>query len=192
MDSEIKECTQCKKSKPLSDFSKAKVKGKMYHRGYCKICTSRNASKKARTIYGHITAMYAHKRSSSKKRNHPMPNYSKEEFEHFLALNNYKEMYEHWKESSFDRKLTPSCDRLDDNLPYTLCNIQLTTWEVNNKGPRKMLHKRVIQYDLNENYIAEFESITKAASETNSLISKISLCCNGKRNNHNGFVWKVA
>ena len=49
--------------------------------------------------------------------------------------------------------------------------------------------KEVIQMDVNNNIIGEYKSLTEAALKTNSLISKISQCCNNKRNTHNGFIW---
>lgn len=49
----------------------------------------------------------------------------------------------------------------------------------------------VVQLDLNNNFIAEFKSMSEAARQTNSQVSKISLVCNGKRHTHNGYKWRI-
>ena len=49
--------------------------------------------------------------------------------------------------------------------------------------------RKIIQYDLNNNIIARYNSMSDAAKLTNSQMSKISDCCNGKRKHHNKFIW---
>lgn len=49
--------------------------------------------------------------------------------------------------------------------------------------------KEVYQYDLKGNFIAKYESITQAATMTNSQQAKITLCCKGNRKTHNMFQW---
>lgn len=46
----------------------------------------------------------------------------------------------------------------------------------------------MIDIDTNE-IIRIFDSAKQASIETNSLPSKISACCHGKRNKHNGYKW---
>lgn len=48
----------------------------------------------------------------------------------------------------------------------------------------------VIQMDLENNFIAEYKSITIAAKETGSDGSKISKCCHGFRYKTNNYKWK--
>lgn len=50
--------------------------------------------------------------------------------------------------------------------------------------------KKVGQYDLCNNLINIWDSLTLAANETNTDISKISMVCNNKRKTANGFKWK--
>lgn len=54
----------------------------------------------------------------------------------------------------------------------------------------KHSNKSVIQYDLKGSKIKEFSSLTEAAIQTKSNISKISLCVNGKRKSTKGFKWE--
>lgn len=49
--------------------------------------------------------------------------------------------------------------------------------------------KKVIQYDLNGNYIKTYSCATEAAKTTKTPISRISDCANGKRYSSNGFIW---
>ena len=49
---------------------------------------------------------------------------------------------------------------------------------------------RVIQYDLNGNYIKIHDSITEAANSLNCNFQNISKCCKEKANTAYGFIWK--
>jgi hypothetical protein len=50
--------------------------------------------------------------------------------------------------------------------------------------------RKVVQYSLNGDFIAEYPSSREAARKTNSIASGICLCCTGKNKTHNGFAWK--
>lgn len=57
----------------------------------------------------------------------------------------------------------------------------------------KERYKKVYQYDLNGNFIAEWENLTIAATEgcgTKNKITGISQCCNGKKKTAYGFQWR--
>lgn len=56
-------------------------------------------------------------------------------------------------------------------------------------GAKNHKSKTVYQYTLDGELIGVYESSCIAARETNSSQSKISLCCQGKRNKHHGFKW---
>lgn len=53
----------------------------------------------------------------------------------------------------------------------------------------KKKSKPVLQYDLDGNLIREWES-TRECGRNGFLQSKITLCCQGKRKTHKGFIWK--
>ena len=59
-------------------------------------------------------------------------------------------------------------------------------------NPDKSRAKKVIQYDLNNNYINTFNSITEASIKTNGDKNGICQTCKGKRNKSGGFIWKYA
>ena len=48
----------------------------------------------------------------------------------------------------------------------------------------------VVQFDLNDNKIAEFKSFMDAERATNIDHSGISACCRGKQKTAGGFIWK--
>ena len=50
--------------------------------------------------------------------------------------------------------------------------------------------KKIRQYDLNDNFVKEFKSITEAMNETN--ITTIKKCLQGKAQSAGGFIWRYA
>ena len=54
----------------------------------------------------------------------------------------------------------------------------------------KQYAKKVLQYDLNNNLIAEYNSLQDASKQTGFCKSGIGNCCNGKAHTCNGFRWK--
>lgn len=81
----------------------------------------------------YFKARYRGMKSSSKKRGHPEPNFTFEAFIEWLKKQpNLTQLWQDYQNSNHDRDFAPSCDRLDDSLPYSLGNIRLTTWKENN------------------------------------------------------------
>lgn len=54
------------------------------------------------------------------------------------------------------------------------------------------IKKPVLQFDLNNNLIKEFESISEASRKTNISNVQIGNCCIGKCKTSGGFIWKYA
>ncbi len=75
------------------------------------------------------------------------------------------------------------------NLEYCTCSeniqhaIKSGLWE----NKLKDIRKPIIQYDLNDNFLRQWESITKAQEELKIL--HISDVCNGKRKTAGGYKW---
>jgi hypothetical protein len=80
-------------------------------------------------------------------------------------------------------------------------NLEYCTYGENNKhaidnGLRKQheykghFDKKVIQYDLEENYITEHDSITLASKNTNTNRTSIGACCRRELKQAGGFIWK--
>ena len=58
------------------------------------------------------------------------------------------------------------------------------------KAQARKISKPVSQYDLNDNFIASFSSITEASNQTGINGSHISGVCLGKRKTAGGYKWK--
>ncbi|AIK68578.1 HNH endonuclease [Lactococcus phage phi15] len=90
----------------------------------------------------------------------------------------------------------PCVNHIDENkLNNDLSNLEWCTERENNIHGTRMkriaekLFKKVIQLDLNDNVLNEFESMTQAEQETGVFVSNISSCCNGKLKSAGGFKW---
>lgn len=66
---------------------------------------------------------------------------------------------------------------------YAKINFELST---------KKIQKKVRQYDLNNNFIKEWDCMNEAERQLKICNGKISACCKGKRNKAGGFKWRYA
>lgn len=64
---------------------------------------------------------------------------------------------------------------------------KLSEAAIGRKSPRR---KSVVQFDKNNNFIAEYESLTDARNHTGCNIGDISGCCKGKLKSAGGFIWR--
>lgn len=185
---EDKRCLYCLEFKSLDCFNKDKTrKDNLYV--YCKSCTSliKKESSRSKDWFAYIK--YNSQKTKSKKRGHVLPNYTLQEFKTWLFNQpNFQELYDNWVNSGYDKKLIPSPDRLNDNLPYTLNNIRLITWAENDSKEKNKQMKPVVQLDFNNNIITEFKSISEA--ERTLKIRHVHDVISGKRKHAGGFVWK--
>lgn len=109
-------------------------------------------------------------RSSSRSRNHPLPDFDHKWLVQFLMDNNIREMTIHYLQTMEQDDL-PSIDRVDPNLPYTKTNIQLVTWKENKKNHSDWIQENrgtpIQQFDLEGNFLKEYPSIKEAARVLN-------------------------
>lgn len=120
-----------------------------------------------------------------------MPTYTKDELKDWCYSQKvFHELFNNWKESGFDKKLYPSCDRIDNHKGYSLDNLQLMTWQENDdKGKREKM-KPVIGIHESTGDRIEFCSLTEAAIAVNVRSSSISACCYGKLKTSAGYFWQ--
>ncbi len=192
-----KKCSLCSKIKKLIKFHKHKH-GKYGVQPVCKKCEQ----KRARTKLGKIKRIYTNQKRNSRHRKHPLPNYSATELiEWCMGQLVYHELYKIWKKSNYSKLKAPSCDRINDHKPYTLDNLQLITWEENNKkhhkdvrdGVDKRQCKAVMQLNRQTNaVINKYHSVCEAGRKTNIAFQNISACINGREKSAGGFFWKYA
>ena len=90
----------------------------------------------------------------------------------------------------------PQVNHIDENkLNNDLSNLEWCTKRENNvhgtriKRAAEKCFKKVIQLDLNNNVLSEFESMTQAGQETGVSLMSISNCCNGRAKSAGGFKW---
>lgn len=57
---------------------------------------------------------------------------------------------------------------------------------------RKDLYKPVVQYDMDGNKVAQFESIMTASQTTGTTYQGIQGCCSGRQKQSGGYIWRYA
>ena len=191
----LKRCAGCDVKKSLGSFSKAK------HRLFklqssCKEC----ALGYARTAEGLLLQIYSAQRSNSRLRKRPVPSYTKQELSVWMQENGLETLYKDWVASGYEKSLRPSTDRLDSLKPYTLDNLELVTWEENQRrgyedrrngvGASGKICKPIFQYTLEGDFVAEYHSAHAAERATGVLNSSISAVINGRNKSAGGFIWK--
>jgi len=183
-----KQCKDCKEVKPLSMFHR-NCQAKDGYLNTCKACYKTVYTKRGITLEEYPKRMYNNQRQNSKKRGRPYPNYSYEEFKEYLFKEtNYKELYKAYEESGFDKYLAPSTDRKNPLGNYTFDNIQIITWQDNNRKGADEAHlttkpNKVIHYQLNGE-VRVYDSIIEASEKTNTKQGHISRSCNYELNKY--------
>lgn len=93
----------------------------------------------------------------------------------------------------------PYVNHIDGNRTHnSVDNLEWVTAQENaqhavEQGLRQGGRNRpVIQYSMEGEKLLTFQSITEAAEETNSSVSKIILCCQRKRRSTNDYQWRYA
>lgn len=194
-----KHCSKCKEIKDLLEFHKnASRKDGVQH--YCKSCSKGFRLSYLRTKLGVIGQIYSHQKHHSKKRNHQPPLYTKKHLEVWLFDDwLFNLIYTNWVSCGYQSNMKPSVDRKDDFTHYTLDNIQITTWgENNNKARSDQFHgrgvtglqcKAVLQYTIDNIFVAYYHSASQASRETGIQRTDISSCCRGERGKAGEHKW---
>lgn len=151
-----------------------------------------------RTPYGFIGNIVDRQHGKSKDRGWPLPQWTAEElYVHAMKNEKFLRLFSDWIKSGYQKKLSPSVDRIDFEKYYSWDNIQFVTTEYNcyvkgrfeHRGYK--LNKPVIQVckksgkDLNR-----FESITQAAKTLSVRGGNICQVASGKRKTAYGFKWR--
>ena len=128
-----KKCSICGVTKNKSNFYK-RLDRKVGVQPHCKTCELDRKTKYHHSKLGLIKLIYNSQLQHSKKRKHPKPNYNLEQFIKWILGNKkFNLLYSNWVKSNFLKKITPSCDRLDNNKTYSFDNLRVVTWQENNE-----------------------------------------------------------
>jgi hypothetical protein len=197
---QTKKCTKCGEVRKFSEFYGDKRSSDLLVSS-CKECEIIRKRQYRRTKTGLITQIYASQKITSKKRKHSPPSYSKKELRQWMfGQDVFHTLFDQWVLSGFSKPTVPSCDRLDDYLPYTLNNIAITMWAENElrghqdrrNGVNNKCSKEVIGIHKISGVKVEFCSTRQAERKTGIQHTNISACCTGKIKSRyaGGFLWK--
>ena len=193
----MKVCTKCKESKELEEFGNHDL-GKDGLRTVCKECGNKQKENRIKTKEGKLRVIYDSQVSTSKRRGHKLPTYTKEDFvKKYIDNLDYTKHYYGWVTSNYSKDYSPSFDRKDDYKGYSFDNLQIMYWFENNdkysldtkEGRNNKRSKAVIGTNIKTKETIEFYSCMEAGRNgfDNSSIGK---CCVGKEKTHKGYTWK--
>lgn len=108
-----------------------------------------------------------------------------------------KKSIEARRTEEFRKRQSEKC-RIANNTPEYLARqseIVKNMWKSEaykeaHSGANNVRAHAVVQFDLNGNFIKEYDTITQASLETGVNFSKISAVARGKRKTSGGYVWK--
>ena len=159
-----------------------------YMREYMK---ARRAKNKFEFMYI-STRIYEGQTKNSKERGHNPPEWDLEGLRVWMQQQPQLEsLLKNYRDSG-DSDLSPSVNRLDDEVGYSFDNIELITWKENREIENTKRKRQVIQMDLNGKFIKEWTSLRDAGRELGIGGSCISKVCRGVRPNAGGYKFKYS
>ncbi len=184
-------CKVCNEHKEPDSFS--------IGRRVCKQCLRTKQNLYFKTKNGLISRIYGHQRRNARDRQYSLPDYTNDELRKWV--NNKPEfhrLYELWKISGYEKKLTPSLDRIDDYKSYTFDNIQITTWAENRSkahsdrknGINNKRSKAVDQYSIDGEFIDTYYSANEAGRRIGHRGQNIAACARGEIFSIGNFQWR--
>lgn len=118
-------------------------------------------------------------------------NYQKRKIKQYDLKGNLIKSYNSIKEASYNGF---NESNIQDCCVYRLKSHKGFIWRyIEDDSPviYESKNKRfVLQYDLNDNFIKEWDSIASASKELNIRSNNIVTCCSGKSKSSGGFIWK--
>ena len=190
-------CTRCKIRKTNDHFGKDRNTRHGFQSN-CRECRAEIRQTSRRTKIGLIARIYNCEQGCSRLRGHKQPAYSAEELKEWaFSQPLFHDLYNDWSSAGYPRMLSPSVDRIDDDVGYKISNIQLMTWRENESKGHKSLRTGsacipVNQLTMAGDFVKTWISAHEAARNTTGIQGHITGCCRGKRNHNGGFKWEYA
>lgn len=205
----MKTCVDCNQVKSYPEFTRA-PRGKDGYEIRCKVCRSIKYNKSS--VDKVVKRIYSTQLINSAKRGHQPPTYTEKELLDWVSNHpEWETLYSNWKQAKYSKETKPSVDRNDLHKPYTMDNIQLVTWKVNQQnqaddsfsGHQTATLRPVKAYTKDGQLYKEYYSIAEAIRELNGQYWGISTVANGvpvkdgkgayyTPRTYKGFIWKWA
>lgn len=182
----MKTCETCKQLKELFDFPKSKT-GKYGIRNHCRVCHNKKSRIKHKEFMQrnpwYNSYYHAKNRCENVKYDH-YKYYGGKGIKFLLTLKEVKQIW--FRDKAYLMK-RPSIDRINSNGHYEYSNCQFIELTENISKARR---KTMMQFDLNDNFIAEYCSAREAERELGIDNSDIAKSAKGKIKHAGGFIWR--
>ena len=174
----LKFCSKCKQEKPLSEFYKdsSRKDGFEYH---CKECQN-----KIDKIYRERKILKYIKDRCSNQNNKQYKNYGGRGIKCLITAEEIRKLMV--RDGYWDLK-KPSIDRIDNDGNYTYDNCRFIELSENSIKSKLKYRKPILQFDLQGNFIREWESVRKAKFIYGTTIHH---CLNKRQKTAKGFIWR--
>jgi len=182
-------CTKCGIEKSLSEFHKLKF-GKYGVNSVCKECIKlKNPQNKIRIEnyykkYPWLQVLTSINQRCNNPKSGAYRKYGKKNIKNYLTKAEIKEL---WFRDRAYKMNWPSVDRKNSKKDYIFDNCQFIEHSENSAKEKR---KKVCQFDLQGNFIREWESMLYAQQKTGIWATNISKCCRDLRPYAGGFTWR--
>ena len=182
----FKTCSKCNKTKSFINFTK----NLQYKDGYncwCKYCCNQyNKIRLSLSPWKRFLKLIKQRCNDSNHRSYKY--YGGKGIKYSITYEDLEFLWFRDKAYLMDK---PSIDRKNSNKDYTLDNCQFLEHKKNSvKRDMSQMVRSIKQYDLNKNFIKEYDTITIASKELKIDNSTIVKCAKNKRNTAGGYIWE--
>ena len=148
--------------------------------------SEKKKARRRKDPWHYLAVIYANQKSREITRFHGEPQYTLEELRARFE-NDYEfiTLFNQWVESGYAKQLAPSLDRVDNSKGYTLDNLEVVTWEENNRRGAEARSTSVIAIKGDER--TPYPSIKAAAKGTGARAPNIGKVLRGERNTAAGY-----
>ncbi len=164
-------------------FSKRKhkyLKQTINRNGYCKVTLQKNKYKKMFSVHRLVAETFIPNPNNLPQVNHIDYDRTNNKINNLEWCTPKENTSWSIKNGRFENMKKINSDRMKKNKVYLL----------GYKKANEATKKKIQQFDKNNNFIKEYESISQASRELGVTIASISYCANGKRKKVGGFIWR--